>query len=259
VPINTKFIKELKRIRPIVATTAYDSIISKLADNAGVDILLVGDSVGTTQLGFDSTIHVSLEMMIHHTAAVSRICPNALVVSDLPFGYSYDQYDVIFHACRELIQKGGCSAVKIEGGVELAPTVKRLVDSGIPVLGHIGLLPQQIKNLGGYRKFGKTEMESESLINDASALEKAGCFAIIGEMIEPDLSKRITSSIGVPLIGIGSGPYCDGQILVSNDLLGFSIQKTPSFVKRFGTISNEVSTAFEAYKKAVLERTFPHE
>ena len=134
-----------------------------------------------------------------------------------------------------------------------------MVDSGIPVLGHIGLLPQQIKNLGGYRKFGKTEMESESLINDASALEKAGCFAIIGEMIEPDLSKRITSSIGVPLIGIGSGPYCDGQILVSNDLLGFSIQKTPSFVKRFGTISNEVSTAFEAYKKAVLERTFPHE
>ena len=118
-PINTKFIKELKRIRPIVATTAYDSIISKLADDAGVDILLVGDSVGTTQLGFDSTIHVSLEMMIHHTAAVSRVCPNALVVSDLPFGYSYDEYDVIFHACRELIQKEVALLLKLKVGLSL--------------------------------------------------------------------------------------------------------------------------------------------
>lgn len=258
-PINTKFIKSLKGVRPIVATTAYDAIIAKLADQAGVDILLVGDSVGTTQLGFDSTVHVNLDMMVHHTSAVSRVNTKALVVSDLPFGYSYDQYDVIFEACRKLIQEGGASAVKIEGGEPLAPTVKRLVDSGIPVMGHIGLLPQQINNLGGYRKFGKTQIEREQLIQDAKALEQAGCFALIGELIESGLAEQLSNLLTVPFVGIGSGVHCDGQILVSNDLIGLSTQKIPSFVRSFGTASKEISSAFENYKKAVLERNFPNE
>jgi 3-methyl-2-oxobutanoate hydroxymethyltransferase len=259
VPINTKSIKSLKGVRPIVATTAYDAVMATLADRAGVDLLLVGDSVGTTLLGFDSTVQVNLEMMVHHTSAVSRVNPNALVVSDLPFGYSYDQYDVIFNACRTLIQSGGCSAVKIEGGMELAPTVKRLVDSGIPILGHIGLLPQQINNLGAYRKFGKSSAENEQLIQDAKALEASGCFAIVGEMIDAQVARQITDALDVPLIGIGSGVHCDGQILVSNDLLGFTTQKVPSFVQSFGALSKEVSFAFEKYKKAVRERHFPNE
>jgi len=257
--VNTKNIKALKGYRPIVATTAYDAVLAKLADQSGVDILLVGDSVGTTQLGFNSTVQVTLDMMIHHTAAVSRINPNALVVADMPFGYSFDDYETIFNSCRKLIQEGGASAVKIEGGLKLALTIQRLVDSGIPVLGHIGLLPQLIKIEGGYRKFGKSAEEKKSLIADAQALEAAGCFAIIGEMIESEVSKKLTETIEIPFIGIGSGPYCDGQILVSNDLLGFSTEKVPSFVQIFGKVSEEVSKAFNDYKKAVIGRNYPNE
>lgn len=257
--MNTKNIKALKGQRPIVATTAYDAVLAKLADQSGIDLLLVGDSVGTTQLGFNTTVQVTLEMMLHHTAAVTRINPKALVVADMPFGYSFDDYETIFNASRRLIQEGGASAVKIEGGLKLAPTIQRLVDSGIPVLGHIGLMPQQIKILGGYRKFGKTEVEKKSLIEDARALEAAGCFAIIGEMIEAEVSGKLTETINIPFIGIGSGPHCDGQILVSNDLLGFTTEKLPSFVQTFSEVSKAVSKGFEDYKKAVLGRNYPSE
>lgn len=251
-------IQSLKSKRPIVATTVYDAVMSKLADEAGMDLLLVGDSVGTTQLGYDTTVHVTLEMMLHHTSAASRAETKALLVSDVPFGYSHDVYENIFEACRQLIQ-AGASAVKIEGGRSIAPTIKRLVDSGIPVLGHIGLLPQQIKNLGKYRKFGKTEAEAKELIEDAKALEDVGCFAIIGEMIVDGVTKEISKTIKIPLIGIGSGVHCDGQILVSNDLLGFSTKSIPSFVHRFGNLSENVIESFQEYKNAVIERTYPNE
>ena len=251
-------IQTLKSVRPIVATTVYDSIMAELADQAGMDLLLVGDSVGTTLLGFETTVHVTLEMMLHHTLAVSRAKTKALLVSDVPYGYSHDAYGNIFEACRQLIQ-AGASAVKIEGGISIAPTIKNLVDSGIPVLGHIGLLPQQIKNLGKYRKFGKTEVEAKALIEDAKALEEAGCFAIIGEMIDGDVAKNISQSIEIPLIGIGSGNNCDGQILVSNDLLGLSTKGVPSFVHPFGNLSENVTKSFQEYKNSVIERTYPNE
>ena len=232
--------------------------MAQLADQAGMDILLVGDSVGTTLLGFETTVPVTLDMMLHHTSAVSRAETNGLIVSDLPFGYSHDAYEHIFDACRKLIQ-AGASAVKIEGGQSIAPTIKRLVDSGIPVLGHIGLLPQQINNLGKYRKFGKTESEAKALIEDANALEEAGCFALIGEMIEDSVAKEMSQTIKVPMIGIGSGIHCDGQILVSNDLLGLTTKSVPSFVHRFSNLSENVIQSFQEYKNAVIERKFPNE
>ena len=241
-----------------MATTVYDFVMAQLADQSGIDLLLVGDSVGTTLLGFETTVPVTLEMMLHHTSAVSRAETKGLIVSDLPFGYSHDDYEHIFDACRKLIQ-AGASAVKIEGGQCIAPTIKRLVDSGMPVLGHIGLLPQQINNLGKYRKFGKTEDEAKTLILDANALEDAGCFALIGEMIEDSVAKEISQKIKIPLIGIGSGVHCDGQILVSNDLLGLTTKSVPSFVHRFSNLSENVIQSFEEYKNAVIERKYPNE
>ena len=248
----------MKSVRPIVATTVYDAVMAQLADKAGVDLLLVGDSVGTTLLGFETTVPVTLEMMLHHTSAVFRAETNGLIVSDLPFGYSHDAYDHIFDACRKLIQ-AGASAVKIEGGQSIAPTIKRLVDSGIPILGHIGLLPQQIKNIGKYRKFGKTELETKTLIEDANALVEAGCFALIGEMIMDSVAKEISQTIKIPMIGIGSGINCDGQILVSNDLLGLTTKSVPSFVHCFSNLSENVIQTFKEYKNAVIERKFPNE
>ncbi|MAV39377.1 MAG: 3-methyl-2-oxobutanoate hydroxymethyltransferase [Puniceicoccaceae bacterium] len=251
-------IRALKGKRAIVATTAYDAIIAKLADRSGMDILLVGDSVGTTQLGFQSTVEVTLEMMLHHTAAVVRANTEALVVADLPFAYSHDAYEHLFSACRQLIQ-AGAAAVKIEGGQSIVSSVERLTASGIPVMGHIGLLPQQIKNLGHYRRFGKTEAEAKELMADAKALEAAGCFAMIGEMVNPEVSRSIAEQLEIPYIGIGSGSDCDGQILVANDLLGFSVESVPSFVHQFGNLSEQASQAFEAYVHAVKEGDYPNE
>ena len=255
---NIQIIQSLKSVRPIVATTVYDSVMAQLADQSDIDLLLVGDSVGTTLLGFETTINVTLEMMLHHTSAVSRAQTKALIVSDLPYGYSHDAFEHIFEACRKLIQ-AGASAVKIEGGSPIAPTIKRLVDSGIPVLGHIGLLPQQIKNLGKYRKFGKTQVEAEALMQDANTLEDAGCFALIAEMVSETVAKEISEMAKIPLIGIGSGVHCDGQILVSNDLLGLTTKTIPSFVQSFSNLSQNVIQSFQEYKKAVIERKYPNE
>lgn len=254
-----KNLVSLKNKSKIVATTAYDYNMAKIADKAGIDILLVGDSVGTTQLGFESTVSVTLDMMIHHTSAVSRAKPSALVVSDLPFGYNHDDYSSIFSSARKLIQLGGAEAIKIEGGAELSNTIIKLVKSGIPILGHIGLLPQKIKILGRYRKFGKSKEEFNSILSDALDLEAAGCFAIVGEMLDTKLSKEISSKLKIPLIGIGSGPFCDGQILVSNDLLGFSTEKVPNFVKPFSNLSEIALDSFYEYRKEVQKGVFPSE
>ena len=255
-PKTIHSIRALKGKRAIVATTAYDAILARLADRSGIDLLLVGDSVGTTQLGFKSTIEVTLEMMLHHTAAVVRAHTEALVIADLPFAYSHDAYKHIFSACRQLIQ-AGAGAVKIEGGQSIAPTVERLIASGIPVMGHIGLLPQQLRNIGQYRRFGKSEAEAKDLIADAEALEAAGCFAVIGEMVHPEVSHSIAQKLNIPFIGIGSGPDCDGQILVANDLLGFSVDSVPNFVHSFGNLSEQASKAFKAYVNAVKKGDYP--
>lgn len=254
---STQSIARLKGNRPVVAVTAYDAVIAHYADQAGADLILVGDSVGTTQLGFDTTVPVTLDMMLHHTAAVCRAKTKALVVADIPFSIAHDSFTILLDACRRLLQDAGAQAIKIEGGANMAPTISKLTAAGIPVLGHIGLLPQQFHQLGGYRKFGRTDDEKEILLKDALALETSGCFAIIAEMMEGTLSGTIAAELQIPLIGIGSGPHCDGQILVCNDLLGMNTGYVPSFAKQFAQVGEQIQNGFAAYTDAVRKRTFP--
>ena len=255
--ISTQTISSLKGERPIVAVTAYDAVMARYADEAGVDLILVGDSVGTTQLGFETTIPVTLEMMLHHTAAVARAKPQALVVADIPFAVAHGEFKDLLEACRRLMQIAGAEAVKIEGGASMAPTIERLTNAGIPVLAHIGLLPQQFHQLGGYRKFGRSEAEKLILVADALALEKAGCFAVLCEMVDGSVASTIAQELALPLIGIGSGSHCDGQILVTNDLLGMTAGHVPSFVKQYADLGNQIRGAFEAYAEDVRKGNFP--
>ncbi|MGB0409324.1 MAG: 3-methyl-2-oxobutanoate hydroxymethyltransferase [Opitutales bacterium] len=255
--ITTQTISLLKGTRPVVAITAYDTVMASLADEAGVDLILVGDSVGTTQLGFETTIPVTLDMMLHHAAAVARAKPRALLVADIPFSIAHDDFSQVLAACRRLMQEAGVEAVKIEGGASMASKVERLIQAGIPVLGHIGLLPQSFHQLGGYRKFGRSDREKRLLVDDALALEKAGCFAVLCEMIDGPVTETIAGELKVPLIGIGSGPHCDGQILVSNDLLGMGTGYVPSFVKQYAQLGDAVRIAFAHYAEDVRNRKFP--
>ncbi len=247
----------LKEERPIVAVTAYDTVVAHYADQADVDLILVGDSVGTTQLGFETTISVTLDMMLHHTAAVARAKPSALVVADIPFALAHGNFSDLLNGCVRLMQEAGAEAVKIECNARMAPTIERLIQAGIPVLAHIGLLPQQFHRIGGYRKFGITEAEKVILVEDALCLEKTGCFALLCEMVEDAVAGAIAKELNVPLIGIGSGPHCDGQILVSNDLLGLTIGKTPSFVKKYAQLGDEVKQAFSSFAKDVRNERYP--
>ncbi|MGJ8651412.1 MAG: 3-methyl-2-oxobutanoate hydroxymethyltransferase [Opitutaceae bacterium] len=255
--ITTQTISRLKGERPIVAVTAYDAVMAGYADAAGVDLILVGDSVGTTQLGYDSTVPVTLDMMVHHTAAVARAKPKALVVADIPFAIAHDDFSALLSACRRLMQEAGAEAVKIEGDASMAPTIARLTKAGIPVWGHIGLLPQNFHQLGGYRKFGRNQAEKSSLLADALAFQEANCFAVLCEMVNPKVTAAITEELKVPLIGIGSGVDCDGQILVSNDMLGLNSGYIPSFVKQYAKLGDQARKAFAAYADDVRNRKFP--
>ncbi len=255
--ITTQTLSLLKGDRPIVAITAYDAVSARYADEAGVDMILVGDSVGTTQLGYDSTVPVKLTDMVHHTAAVCRSKPGALVVADIPFGVAHGRYSDLLAAACQLVQEAGATAVKIEGGADMAPRIERLTRAGIPVLGHIGLLPQQVNVIGGYRKFGRSEAEKELLTNDALALESAGCFALIVEMVEGTVAGAIASQATIPVIGIGSGPHCDGQILVFHDLLGMNPEKVPSFVKTYARIGDAMREGIAQYAEEVRANKFP--
>lgn len=255
--ISTQTISLLKGERPIVAVTAYDAVIARYADEAGVDLILVGDSVGTTQLGFDTTVPVTLDMMLHHTAAVTRAKPKALVVADIPFAIAHGDFADLLDACCRLMQEAGAEAVKIECGASMVPTIERLTQAGIPVLGHIGLLPQQFHQLGGYRKFGRSEAEKVILVDDALALEKAGCFAVLCEMVDGTVAGAIAQALALPLIGIGSGPHCDGQILVTNDILGMTTGYVPSFVKQYAQLGDQIKGAFGEYAEDVKQRKFP--
>ena len=248
---TVRHVTELKGKRPIVGLTAYDAIMGKLISDAGVDFILVGDSVGTTLLGFDTTIPVTMEDMVRHTAAVRRSNPKCLLVADLPFGEASMSFDRFLDSAKRLMQEGGADAIKVEGGRDLADDIEKLVATGIPVLGHIGLLPQTVKAIGGYRKFGGVREEAESLYTDAISLEEAGCFAIIAEMMEEKVATELASQILPPLIGIGSGPNCDGQILVTQDLLGLTAQGVPSFVTPYANLSKEITNALGKYVQDV--------
>ncbi|MBB3975329.1 3-methyl-2-oxobutanoate hydroxymethyltransferase [Rhizobium azooxidifex] len=249
-------IRALKGQRPIVSLTAYTTPIAKLLD-PHVDFMLVGDSLGMVVYGLDSTVGVTLEMMIAHGQAVMRGSDNACVVVDLPFGSYQESKEQAFQSAARVLKETGCSAVKLEGGAEMAETVDFLTQRGIPVLGHVGLMPQLINTTGGYRSLGRSDKEADKIRRDAKAIDDAGAFAIVIEgTIEP-LAREITSSVKVPTIGIGASPACDGQVLVVDDALGIFTDFKPRFVKRFADLAPQISEAFAAYAEEVRARTFP--
>ena len=240
----------------ISVITAYDYSLASLCDRAGVDVLLVGDSAGMVMLGYENTIPVTMEQMELFTEAVSRARQNALIVGDLPFmSYQANVSDAITNAGRLI--KAGADAVKLEGGQEMADTIKAIVETGIPVMGHIGLQPQTTMLSQGYRVQGRTKDTAIKLIEDAKALEKAGVFSIALEMVSHEVAKIISESINIPTIGIGSGKNCDGQVLVIHDMLGMYDKLKPKFVKRYLSLSKDITKAVEAYRKDVESGRFP--
>ena len=243
--------------KKFACVTATDTCTAQWAEAAEIPLILVGDSLGMTTLGFDTTLSVTLEMMLHHTAAVVRGRSRALVVADMPFlSYQISIESALRNAGR-FLQEAGADAVKIEGGEFRAPLVRELVRNGIPVLGHIGLLPQSVLALGGYRVVGRTPEQIESLIADACALEDAGAFAIVLEAVRPDVARRVTERVAIPTIGIGAGPHCDGQILVIHDLLGLNDAPVPRFVQQYAHLGAQAIEALRRYREDVARGEFP--
>ncbi len=241
----------------IVVLTCYDALFARLLDDAGVDILLVGDSVNQVLAGAETTLSATLEQMIYHTKIVRRGAERAMVVCDLPFlSYQVSPADAIRNAGR-VMQETDCHAVKLEGGRPMAATVRALVDVGIPVMGHLGLTPQSVHALGGYRVQGRDEQTAERLKADAKALEDAGAFAIVLELVPAPLASQITKSLTIPTIGIGAGPACDGQVLVLPDMLGLNDRFTAKFVKRYAALAEDVREAVKLYAAEVREGRYP--
>ena len=237
--------------------TAYDYSTAKLQDEAGIHGILVGDSLGNVILGYEDTISVTMEDMIHHGAAVARGAKNALVVVDMPFmSYQTSVYDAVVNAGR-LMKEGRANAVKLEGGVSVCPQIKAITDAGIPVMAHLGLTPQSINAFGGFKVQGKNEAAARKLIDDAKAVEKAGAFALVLECVPAKLAKIISEQLTIPTIGIGAGAGCDGQILVYQDMLGMFSDYTPKFVKRFAEVGSVMKEAFANYIKEVQAETYP--
>lgn len=241
----------------IAVLTAYDYMTAKLVDAAGVDIILVGDSAAMVVLGHENTLPVTLEEMVMLTAAVSRARPSALVVGDLPFmSYQADVGDAVRSAGR-MVKEGGAGAVKLEGGAKVVPKIRAVLDAGIPVMGHIGLTPQSIHELGGYRVQGKNDETRARLLEDARALDAVGCFSIVLEAMPWQLGREITELVSVPTIGIGAGPHCDGQVLVINDIVGYTDGPHPKFVRSYGDARRVVSEAAESFVKDVKSGAYP--
>ncbi len=251
-------IKEMKQKKEkIPMLTAYDYVTARIVDEAGVPLILVGDSLGMVILGYESTIPVTMEEMIHHTKAVVRGARKALIVGDMPFmTYHVSMSDALRNAAR-FIQEGGAQAVKLEGGEVVAETVKRIVGCGIPVMGHIGLTPQSIHQLGGFKVRGKGLEEGRKLLNDARILEEAGAFAVVLECTPAPLSKLITRKLTIPAIGIGAGPDCDGQVQVISDLLGLYTDLVPKHAKQYARLAGEIKAAVSSYISEVKSLSFP--
>ncbi|MCL1980844.1 MAG: 3-methyl-2-oxobutanoate hydroxymethyltransferase [Proteobacteria bacterium] len=239
--------------------TTYDYPFAKLADATGIDIALVGDSLGMVVLGYPDTVSVTMEEMLHHSKAVVRGIEHALVVADMPFGSYNSSIPQAIGNANRLLKEGRVDAVKLEGGLAMAETVAAIVRAGIPVQGHIGLTPQTATSLGGFKVQGKSAEAARQLIDDARALEDAGCFSIVLEAIPAPLAEQITKAVAIPTIGIGAGPGCDGQVLVIHDLIGLYDRFVPKFVKQYATINEQVVAALSQYKTEVESRAFPDE
>lgn len=245
-----------KNTSKIVSLSCYSSQISKIVDKYA-DIILVGDSLGMTLYGHKNTLSVTKEILIEHGKAVVNSTKKALIVIDLPFGSYEKSKEQAFETSSEIISKTGACAIKLEGGVEFSSTIKFLVERGIPIMGHIGLMPQRIKINGKYTVLGKSSIQKKKIIQDAKIISSAGVFSIVIEAVKESLGKLITKSVPVPTIGIGAGKYCDGQILVSDDMLGLFDNFTPKFVKKYADLYNEIDKAVKKYQKEVLNEQFP--
>jgi len=243
----------------LVMLTAYDAPTARLAAAAGVDMLLVGDSLGMAVLGYDSTVPVTMEDMLHHAKAARRGAPGAFIVADLPF-LSYATVELALGNAARFLKDAGADAVKLEGGAEVVPVVEALVRAGVPVMGHLGLTPQTASALGGFKLQARDEDGGRKLLADARALELAGCWSVVLEMVPAPLAKLVTSRTGIPTIGIGAGPDCDGQVLVYNDLVGISAADfRPKFLKRYAETGEAMRTAIEHYAAEVRDGRYPDE
>lgn len=256
--VTTATIRQMKKEgKPITMLTAYDYSMAKLVDDAGIDMILVGDSLANTMLGYDSTLPVTMDEMIHHVKAVCRGAERAMVVADLPFmSYQVSRKEGMRNAGR-ILKETSAQAVKLEGGREIAKTVRAIVDAGIPVVGHLGLTPQSVHQMGGYKVQGKDESAAKKLIDDARTIEEAGAFCLVLECVPTPLAKLITESLQIPTIGIGAGPHCDGQVLVIHDMLGLYPRSSPKFVKKYVNLHDHMDAALKQYKEEVTARTFP--
>ena len=257
-PVTTHELLRLKAQHvPIVMLTCYDALFARLLDAAGVDVLLVGDSVNQVLAGAETTLSATLEQMLYHTRMVRRGAQRAMVVCDMPFlTYQVTREEAIRNAGRVMAETA-CQSVKLEGGVRIAPTVQALVEIGIPVMGHIGLTPQSVHALGGYRVQGRDDVAAQRLRDDARALEEAGAFAVVLELVPSPLAGEITKSLTIPTIGIGAGPSCDGQVIVLHDMLGLNDRFSAKFVKRYASLADDVRAAVTAFSAEVRDGRYP--
>lgn len=254
---KNSILKMKKSGEKIAAITSYDYLSTRLIDETGIDFILVGDSLGMVVMGYENTIPVTMEEMIHHLKAVTRARPRAIVVGDMPFmSYQASIEDAVRNAGR-LVKEGGAESVKLEGGERYVPVIEAIVQASIPVVGHLGLTPQSLYQMGGYRIQGRDDESAALMLREARALEKAGCFAIVLEGIPWQLAKNITDSISIPTIGIGAGKYCDGQVLVINDMLGIYDHQLPRFVKVYDEIGERIRKAVADYALEVKSGKFP--
>ncbi|QUH24671.1 3-methyl-2-oxobutanoate hydroxymethyltransferase [Serpentinicella alkaliphila] len=256
---TASFIKAKKDGDKISMLTAYDYSMAKLIDEAGVDSILVGDSMGMVVLGYENTLQVTVDDIIHHTKAVARGAKRALVIADMPFlSYHISVEDSVRNAGR-MIQEGNAHAVKLEGGLEVIDKVEAIVKAQIPVIGHLGLTPQSVNVMGGFKVQGKDEAQAKKIIEDAKLLEKAGAFAIVLECVPERLAKIVTESVNIPTIGIGAGKYCDGQVLVTQDMLGMFTDFTPKFVKKYSEVGASIKGGVQSYIDEMKKGLFPEE
>ncbi len=258
--VTTNSLIEMKKNgEKISMLTAYDYTMAKIVDAAGVDAILVGDSASNVMAGHETTLPITLDEMIYHASSVVRACHRSLVVVDLPFGsYQSDPKKALRSAIRIMKESGG-HAIKMEGGKEIKPSIKRILNAGIPVMGHLGLTPQSIYKFGTYTVRAKEEAEAKKLIEDAKTLEKLGCFSIVLEKVPAELAKKVADQISVPIIGIGAGAGVDGQVLVTHDMLGMTHEFHPRFLRRYLNLFEDMSNAFQQYSKDVKSKDFPNE
>lgn len=253
------FFKKKQNAEVLTLITAYDYTFGRIVDEAGIDAILVGDSLAMVVQGFDTTLPVTMDEMIYHTKMVSRAAINAMVIGDMPFmSYQVSVEEAVVNAGR-FIKEGGAQAVKVEGGIEIIDQIKAIVRSGIPVMGHIGLTPQSINIMGGYKVQGRTDEAKDLLIEGAIALEKAGVFSLVLEAVPTALTRQITQTLKIPVIGIGAGPDCDGQILVLHDVIGLFDRFVPKFVRRYAQLKPQAVSAVKAYINDVKDKAFPSE